>query len=266
MKKTSPEKGKATDVVTPMPLFLQIKAALRTRILDGTYSVHARLPSESELTRMFKVSRITVRQALGELQREGLIFKINGKGTFVSKPKAVLDVSKLRGFGEAMSRLGYEAFARVLSVQDKPANKDTARNLGLADESPVVKIQRLRYLNREPISLDISYFEPEIGKAVAGADLEGRDIMSILENDCGVNIGTAKMNIEAQLCDATISQHLEIEEGGPILHIERTIFNVEDKPVLYENLYYRGDVFRYRLEVERQHDMTSASGRKGMPK
>jgi len=70
--------------VSSVPLFMHIKETIRKQILDGSYSVHSKLPSERELIALFEVSRITVRQALAELQREGLVFKINGKGTFVS--------------------------------------------------------------------------------------------------------------------------------------------------------------------------------------
>ena len=94
--------------LSPQPLYEQIKDTLRGRILDGTYAPHSQMPSEHELCALFGVSRITVRQALGDLQKEGLLFKLHGKGTFVSKPKAFQNVTSLQGFGEAMSSMGYE--------------------------------------------------------------------------------------------------------------------------------------------------------------
>ena len=80
--------------LSPVPLYTQIKEILRNRILDGTYKAHEQMPSESDLTRSFSVSRITIRQALGDLQKEGLIFKIHGKGTYVSQPKAFQNLGK----------------------------------------------------------------------------------------------------------------------------------------------------------------------------
>jgi len=243
--------GETISPISPLPLFTQIKNAIRKKILDGTYSVHSKLPSERELGEIFKVSRLTVRQALAELQREGLVFKINGKGTFVSKPKAALDGSKLRGFGEAMSSLGYESVARVLSIAEEASSKRVASKLRIEQGSLVTKVQRLRYLNRDPISLDITYVHPDIGRVMASSDLENQDIIALLENECGVHLGKAKMDIEAVLSDETMSRHLGLEEGGPVLHIERTLFSTDEEPVLYENLYYSGDVFRYSLDVER---------------
>ena len=246
-----------TPSIIPMPLFMKIKEAIREKILDGTYSAHDKLPSERELTELFKVSRITVRQALADLQREGLIFKINGKGTFVTKPKASLDGSKLRGFGEAMSALGYESFSKLLSVRDIQATQQVAKNLSIPRVSLVKKIQRLRYLNRSPISLDITYFQPHIGQLVATADLERCDIFSILENECGITLGDARVNIEAVLSDEKMSGLLNVEEGTPILHIERTILDNGKKPVLYENLFYRGDAFKYSIAIERENQPLS---------
>ena len=81
--------------VSPVPLYTQIRELLRERILNGVYKSHAQMPSENEMVRTFGVSRITVRQALTDLQKEGLIFKIHGKGTFVSKPKATQNVRRL---------------------------------------------------------------------------------------------------------------------------------------------------------------------------
>ena len=77
------------------PLYVQIKDVIKQRILDGDYDVHERLPSESEMMKVFGVSRITVRQALRDLHTEGLVFSVQGKGTFVSRPKVVQDIQRL---------------------------------------------------------------------------------------------------------------------------------------------------------------------------
>ena len=86
--------------LSSVPLHTQLRDVLRARILDGEYPQDSQMPSESELGALFKVSRITVRQALGDLQKEGLIFKIHGKGTFVAKPKTFQNVSSLQGLAD----------------------------------------------------------------------------------------------------------------------------------------------------------------------
>lgn len=238
-------------LLSPVPLYTQIKEILRTRILDGTYKAHEQMPSESELTRSFDVSRITVRQALGHLQKEGLIFKIHGKGTYVSQPKAFQNLGKLQGFGEAMASMGYETFSQVVSFKVIPADKIVAQKLHLTENDMVSEIRRVRYLNRAPISLDVSYLPRTVGERLIKEDLAHRDIFLILENDYGYSLGQAELQIEAMLADEALGRLIHLEEGAPVLRIERLTFTTDNQPLDFEYLYYRGDAFQYRLRVER---------------
>lgn len=237
--------------LSPTPLYTQIREILRQRILDGTYLPHQQMPSESELIKAFRVSRITVRQALGDLQRAGLIFKIHGKGTYVSKPKAFQNIGQLQGFGEAMSRMGYETFSQVVSIKTLAAGKTVGPKLKLKEREPITELRRLRYLNREPISLDVSYLPKTIGDRLAKEDLAHRDIFLILEDDYGLALGQAELQIEAMLADEALARLLKVEAGAPLLRIERLTFTAAGTPLDYEHLYYRGDAFQYRLRIER---------------
>lgn len=236
--------------VSPVPLHTQIREALRRSILDGSYPPHSQMPSESQMMERFGVSRITIRQALGDLQKEGLIFKVMGKGSFVAKPKAFQSLSRLQGFGEAMSPSGYETYSMLLSAREVEAGPLVAQRLSVAEGSTVFEIQRLRYLNREPISVDVSYFPLEIGQRLAQEDLATRDIFVILENDLGHNLTHADVQIEAISAEATLGRHLGMDEGSPLLRIERLTYAGE-RPIDFEFLYYRGDAFQYRLRIDR---------------
>ena len=234
------------------PLYVQIKDTLRARILDGTYAPHSRMPSEHELCAMFDVSRITVRQALGDLQKEGLLFKLHGKGTFVSKPKAFQNVTSLQGFAEAMSSMGYEIVNQLRSFRTVKADRHLATKLNVPEGAPLVEIHRVRLLNREPVSLEQTWVPEALGKRLAGADLATRDIFLILENDCGVPLGHADVSIDAILADDEIVDALRVEGSSPVLRIERLTHDASGTPIDYEYLYFRGDAFQYRLRIDRQ--------------
>ncbi|KVA48214.1 GntR family transcriptional regulator [Burkholderia cepacia] len=234
------------------PLYVQIKDTLRARILDGTYAPHSRMPSEHELCAAFGVSRITVRQALGDLQKEGLLFKLHGKGTFVSKPKAFQNVTSLQGFAEAMSSMGYEIVNQVRSVRTVKADRHLATKLNVPEGAPLVEIHRVRLLNREPVSLEQTWVPEALGKRLAGADLATRDIFLVLENDCGIPLGHADVSIDAILADDEIVNALQVEESSPVLRIERLTHDASGAPIDYEYLYFRGDAFQYRLRIDRQ--------------
>ncbi|HSV35803.1 MAG TPA: GntR family transcriptional regulator [Ramlibacter sp.] len=236
---------------SPTPLYAQIKDILRARILEGTYQPHQQMPSESDMMAAFNVSRITVRQALNDLQNEGLIFRMHGKGTFVSKPKAFQDLGRLQGFGEAMRQMGYETFARVISVRTVTPTAQVQERLQLPKRAKVTELQRLRFLNREPISLDVTYLPTSLGARLAREDLATRDVFVILENDYGLSLGHADLQIGSTLADEHLADQLKVEEGSPVLVIERTTHTSDGLPIDYEHLYYRGDAFQYRVRVDR---------------
>lgn len=237
--------------LSPVPLYSQLKEVLRTRILDGTYPPLSRMPSEAELGKAFEVSRITVRQALGDLQKEGLIFKIHGKGTFVAKPKAFQNVSTLQGLGESMTQRGYEVINRLRSFKTVPANAQVAARLQVAEGENVVQIKRARLVNRELVSLEITWLPEHVGRRLEKADLVSRDIFLILENDCALPLGHADLAIDAILADAELARALEVQEGSPVMRIERLTHTADGAPLDYEHLYYRGDAFQYRLRIDR---------------
>ncbi len=235
------------------PRHAQIKLLLRARIVDGRYAPMSRLPSESALCASFGVSRTTVRQALGDLQKEGLIFTLQGKGSFVAKPKAFQDVSQLTGLAESLSAMGYEVLNQLQSLRLVRADAAVAARLALPAKARVCAIRRLRLLNREPVSLELTYLPEALGRRVRRADLATRDLFLILENDCGIELGHAELKIGATLADAELAQALRVDEGAPVLHIERLTHDAAGRPIDFEQLYYRADAFQYRLRTQRRN-------------
>jgi GntR family transcriptional regulator len=235
----------------PLPLHAQIREEVRTRIRTGTYRQHQRIPSEKEFMEAFGVSRITVRQALGDLEKEGLVFKIAGKGCYVSKPKPTQELARLQGFGEAMSSQGFDTFNQVIGLRTLRAPEPVARSLGLGAQAQVTEIRRVRHLDRVPVSLDITYVAHTLGARLAREDLATRDIFLILENDYGIALGHADLSIDAVIADAETAACLHVAAGAPLLYLERLTHERDGAPVELDYVYYRGDNFRYRLRVER---------------
>jgi len=254
LRQTASKSGTSPGDPAPTALYVRIKEHLRGSILSGRLKSHAQLPSESALTRQFSVSRITVRQALNDLQKEGLIFKIHGKGSFVSRPKTDQHLGSLQGFAEAMSAAGHEIFNRVIRLKHGPANAAIAGKLALTPGAPVTEITRVRLLNRSPISYEVTYVPEAIGLRLAKADLRTRDIFLILENDFGIALGNADLAIEAAPADAVVARHLGVKRRAPVLRIERLTYAADRRPLDFEYLFYRGDAFRYRLTIERKRE------------
>ena len=170
----------------------------------------------------------------------------------MSKPKATQNLRRLEGFGEAMAGAGHETFSKVLGHRVVRAGKIVGERLRLAERDEVTEIKRIRYLDREPISLDVTYVPLPIGERLVREDLPHRDIFVILENEYGIALGNADLRIESVLADAEVAEALKIEPGSPILRIERLTFTADNAPLDFEFLYFRGDAFQYRLRIERR--------------
>jgi GntR family transcriptional regulator len=234
-----------------VPLHSQVRERLLERIVDGTYGAHARLPAESEIGAIFGVSRITVRQALGDLQKEGVIVKVPGKGTFVAGQRPRQDLSRLEGFGEAMSRKGHRIVNRVLGHGRTAAPPAVATRLGLQAGAPVSEIRRVRHLDRKPVSYEITYLPLALGERLRDKDLGARDIFLILENDFAIALGHADIQIGAINADAALAEALQVVPGSALLRIERLTWTAEGVPLDFEYLYIRGEAFEYALRLPR---------------
>jgi len=234
-----------------VPLYTQIKEALRAKIIDGTYVAHQQLPSESEMIAAFGVSRITVRQAINDLQKEGLLFKVHGKGTFVAMPNVSQELTHLQGFGEAMRRLGHETFSDVFGLKSVKGSAAACAKLGVPEGAQVTEIRRVRYLNREPVSIDHSWVRHEIGSRLTEKNLREKDLFSLLENELHQPLHSADVEIDATSASADVAARLGVPAGSPILRIERLTYAAEDKPLVFEYLHYRAETFKYKMKVLR---------------
>ena len=235
----------------PAPLYQQLCDLLRGQIKSGAYGPLDRLPSEHELAREHSISRITARQALGELERSGLVFRLQGRGSFVARPAVVQGLAQLTGFAEAMSAQGLAAVSRVLRVGPVRAATDVAERLRVESSAPLFEIRRVRLVNDSPVSYDLSYFAPKLGRRLAREDLVRRDIFWLLENVCGVRLGAADYQIGAVPAQEEIALQLGVPAGSPLLLIDRLTHDVAGTPIDYEHLYIRADRVRYGLRVER---------------
>lgn len=243
------ETAAAESETRRITLHEQVFNNLRERILTGDFAPHQQLPSEACLMRSFGVSRVTVRQALKDLIAEGLIYSQQGKGSFVSAPRATYNLSALLGFHEAMQGKPFVATSRVCSRREVDAGRDTASALNLRRGDTVLEVKRIRCLNERPVSVELSYFPADVGNRLRGEDLT-QDIFPLLEAR-GIALGRSRLWIEAQPCPEAFADDLAIRPGEPVLHMSRLTCSALERPVDYEHLYCRGDSYQYKVELRR---------------
>lgn len=233
------------------PLYARLRDTLRASILDGRLRPQARLPSENELTAAYGVSRITVRQALGDLQKEGLIVRLQGKGAFVAQPRATQQLHRLQGLAEALAGQGQAVHSKRLSMKTVRPPAAIAALLQLPPGSEVYQLTTVRYLDREPLSVNVSHFAPGIGERIARIDVSGRDLIDVIERELGQKVEAADVEISAAAMPARDAKLLKVAAGEPALKVNRLVRATGGRPLQVETATYRADVFSYKLTLSR---------------
>jgi GntR family transcriptional regulator len=240
------------DPSSRLPLYVQVELALEASIAGGSLPPGAQLPSEEALIERFAVSRTTIRTAIQNLARRGLVEIQRGKGTFVTEPKLTQELTELSGFVEDMQALGRNATARVIDQRVLPASKAVARQLGVTVRTRVVRIQRVRLADGVPLSFDETWLPRELGEKVLQHDLTTEPVFSLLEEKYDTPLIEASYRLEAVSAGAEVAKALGIAEGSPIFLVERTSYSSGHTPVDYEKLHYRGDKISFVTRLLRR--------------
>ena len=250
-----------------IPLHEQISSWLREEIDSGSLPPDAQLPSEHDLCQQFGVSRVTVRRALQTLEADGLIFRRQGLGSFVCDRRMAQGLVRLTDFAQDMARAGLEASSRVLHQENEPAPAPIAERLALAPGSPVLRLDRLRLGDGEPLALDRTWIPPYYAQLVHGHDLARETLYRVLEREYGIPALSGRYRITAGAADDETAHLLHVAPGDPLLVIERTTRTVGEKPVYFQRRFYRSDRMAYELELARDpaRSEPGSEGTEGMP-
>jgi len=235
-----------------IPLYYQLQQDLEAQIANGGLAPGSRVPAEDELIRIYGVSRATVRKAIQELERTGIVEIRRGKGTFVQSPKITQELTELTGFVEDMVALGLRPSAKVLERTFLTAPEQVARQLQLPLGSQVIHLKRVRLANDEPISFDKTYLPLDVGHRIAEEDLEVYPVFSLLEEKYNTPLSEAEYKVEAVSTGLEVAEALGVPTTQPVLLIERTSYSLEHRPVDYERLYYRADRIMFSMRLKRK--------------
>lgn len=240
-----------------IPRHTQISEWLRSRISEGHYEADEKLPSENELCDKFEVSRVTIRRALQTLENEDLIYRCQGLGSFVTDHRSHHSFSMLNDFSEELAESGMKASSKLLSFTQKDIadQHGILSALEMENKSLAVEIERIRLGDGRPLAYDITWLPIFYGQLIEDYDLRHQTIFNILEEEFEIPIERGCYRIEATLANKKLATHLQINIHAPILLITRVSYTVGDKPVYYQQRYYRND----KIVFEMMADRTSSS-------
>lgn len=236
---------------SPIPLYYQLKELLKEQITDGVLNPGDQLPSERDLEERYGVSRMTARRALVELCNEGLVYREQGRGTFVAEVKYSHHLFKLTSFTEETENQHLNPGAQVLK-QELVENEYICGRLGIAPE-PLVCIRRIRTINGEPVALEETYLRSSFCPGIEQVNLNNTSLYSYLASQYQLRLASADQTIEARLATPEIAPVLHVERGTPVLYMERITYLEEanDVPVEYAEAVYRGDKYKLMVEMRR---------------
>jgi GntR family transcriptional regulator len=234
-----------------IPFYQQIYIILRNKILSGEWKPGDLIPAESELTARYQVSRNTIRDVMDLLVNDGLIYRQQGRGSFVSQPSMEQGLNRLINFTEDMRQRDLRPSSVVLSAELIPAPEEIAGKLNVPGGEELGVLRRLRLANDEPISVEESYL---IHRCCPGYltryDYSTASLRDALVRDYGIAWQRAEQTIRAMNASRELAHTLKIEYRSALLFIERVSYTSREIPVELLRIYHRGD--RYSLIHELQ--------------
>jgi GntR family transcriptional regulator len=231
-----------------LPLYQQLYEILHSELRHGRWKPGDMLPAETELMQQFEVSRITVRQVLDMLVKDGLIYRQQGRGTFVAHPTIEQTQARIVSFTEDMHQRGFQPGTQVLESELVAAPADIADKLGVAVSDDLAHIRRLRLADGEPMSIEDAYLVHRYFPGLLSRDYSARPLRRTLEEEYGVRLLRAKQVVRAILAPRDLARLLSVRQGTALLFIERVSFSAQGIPVEFLRIHYRGD--RYALYNE----------------
>jgi GntR family transcriptional regulator len=231
----------------PLPAYQRIQSVIRKRIDSGQLQPGDAVPSERDLARTHHVSLMTARHALTFLEREGLVERRRGIGTFVAPPK--IHFNKLMSYTEQMAARTLTAAAKVLFAKIVDNENDAAARLSLPPHSGIIKLERLRHASGEPFALETCYLSAADFPGLLDSPIERESLFGILERDYKVDLGYADEEVDATAADPHIAELLAIPRREPLLRIRQVIYSTRGNAVMYVLGFYRSD--RHNLMIRR---------------
>lgn len=230
-----------------LPAYQRIQAAIRERIDAGELRPGDAVNSERELAKIHRVSLMTARHALAGLEREGIVERRRGAGTFVAPPR--IHFNKLMSYTEQMSSRGLAPNSKIVTAKIIEDEEEIAARLNLPAGSRMIKVERVRHTSEEPFALEACYLPADDFPGLVRAPLGRSSLFATLERDYAVEITYADEEVDATAADVRVAQLLEVSRGSPLLRIRQVIHAANGKPVVYVIGFYRSE--RHTLFIRR---------------
>ena len=229
-----------------MAIYKEVKEDLTQKINQGVYKSGDKIPSERALSNTYGVSRMTVRQALNELENEGFLIRETGRGTFISVPN--LYQENLKSFTQTLIDRHMTPSTKVIEVSKVLHLRHISQMLGIHPDEPYYKIKRLRCGDGVPIALETIYIPVLFAKDIDQYDLTA-SLYGLLETHYKYELVRIASEIEATLSNRGLSELMDIKKQSALLKVTGITYCQNDQKLFYEESYYRSDLYKYHVDI-----------------
>ncbi|WP_404330242.1 GntR family transcriptional regulator [Mesobacillus maritimus] len=248
------DKNNSIDAESPLFLYDQVKIRIKEMIATGELAPGTKLPNEKELCDTFETSRITIRRALKELENEGVIEIIHGKGTFVKSIKQQLHILNLKGFTEGLA-IGEQHFTKeVLVKKVETADEELMEIFKRNEPFEVLKLIRLIKDENALFSVDYAYLPTDIYPGISEKVKDNVSTFKLIHDVYGIKFRKAKKDIEVTKPTQEVSTLLEIAKVEPVIQIRKVISEENDVPVHYSKYYLKAESVNFFIDIDMSED------------
>jgi GntR family transcriptional regulator len=230
------------------PLYTQLKTIIRDKVKNGEWQPNEMIPSENELASGYGISRMTARSVVTQLVAEGILYRVQGKGTFVCEDKIEIASLSYAGIRSQLEKKGYGVETRLLDVRQVPAKGGIAQRLRVVPNSMVYEIKRVRIANKVPISYHHSFIPLSLCEGLEQYDLQNEQLCDIMSTNYGLRRAYSVETLESCLADDQKADILGVGYGFPLILLQDIIYNTVRVAFEYSRLYFRGDKVTLRFE------------------
>jgi len=243
------------DRNSDVPLHAQVSQRLKQMIRTGELPEGARIGSEAELSEQYGVSRVTIRQALTALRKDGYVITRHGKGSYVAGSRLVQELGDLESLGEIVQAQGMQHAVRVLDYRWILPPPHVAGFFQARDQEPTLRVQRQHTVNGVPLAAAVIYVPVSIGAHISREELEAYPLYTLMEKKLGIGLGQALQTMRAGTASREISETLSVRPGYTFLIAERQTYSSAGDPVEHITFYYRADCYQFRVRLERARSL-----------
>ena len=230
------------------PRYLTLRDQIAEDIQSGALAAGAKLPSERHLQAGTGIARGTIREALFQLEAEGLIYRRDRSGWYVSPPPITYDPTRCSGFMSYVSEQGREPATETLSTETLPVPSATAEVFDSAPDLELYVIHRRRQIDGRPVLVERITVDPTLAPDLLAHDLNG-SLTSILRRHYGVTVVRNRVDMQPCALVREPAEALGVKSGTPGLLIVRTSFDARGRVVEYDQEYWRADAIRIHLDL-----------------